>query len=428
MPTDVIMPKVDMVMDAGTIVRWYRQAGETVTRGEPLLEIETDKSTIDVESPASGTLYAISAKVGESIPVATRIALIAAPGEEMQSRGDTGTRGHGGSTAMPGSESFLVPVSASAASGLVPLALPHSGTKPRATPVARALARQHGLDLTVVVGSGPQGRIAKRDVLAAVEQKAVPAAPVAAPAPPVEIAPPPVETAPPMETRNGSAQPHGAGELLPLAGTRKVIAERLNASALIPTFVLSVDVEMTQTQALRERMPGRPSVTAIIARAVAPLLLRHPLLNSSFRADGIWQHHTAHLGIAMDIDGRLLVPVVRDAQKLNLREMHSAIGDLRERASKRQIGPAELQGSTFSISNLGMLGIDQFTALINPPEAAILAVGRTVERYVKGDNGPLLRSFMTLTLSVDHRVADGAAAARFLNELRSLLEDPYLMV
>jgi pyruvate dehydrogenase E2 component (dihydrolipoamide acetyltransferase) len=209
---------------------------------------------------------------------------------------------------------------------------------------------------------------------------------------------------------------------------RRVVAERLTASAAIPAFMLSAEVDMSAALALRERLPYRPSVTAVIARAVAPLLGRHPDLNSSFRPEGIWRHRSAHLGIAMDSDGRLLVPVIRDAQGRSLADIHAEIGRLRQRAAARQLGPAELQGSSFSISNLGMLGVDQFTALINPPEAAILAVGRTVERYVRVGGVADFRPMLTITLSVDHRVADGAAAARFLGDLRAALEEPYLML
>lgn len=297
------------------------------------------------------------------------------------------------------------------------------------------MARHHGLDLSAVTGSGPMGRVRKEDVLAALERQPqangasenVSAAPATtqlatasaslphSPALPLAPSPPP-------------PRPAADGELIPLSGVRRVVAERLAASAAIPAFTLSVDVEMSAVQALRERLPYRPSVTAVIARALAPLLLRHPALNSSFRPDGIWQHRAVHLGIALDSDGRLLVPVIRDAQGLALREIHSALGAIRERAAARQLGPAELQGSTFSISNLGMLGVDAFTAVINPPEAAILAVGRTLERAVGRDGALVLRPMCTLTLSVDHRVADGAAAARFLGELRAALEEPLLLL
>lgn len=276
--------------------------------------------------------------------------------------------------------------------------------------MARSLARQHGLDLWQVAGSGPQGRVRKEDVLRAIESAA--AAPKA-PASPE-----------PANGRHTAEQ----GELIPLTGARRVTAERLAASASIPQFILSVEVTMTAALGLRERLPYRPSLTAIIARAVAPLLKRHPDLNASFRPDGIWRHGPVHLGIAMDIDGRLLVPVIRDAQSLSLREIDAALRSLRERAATRQLGPAELQGSTFSISNLGMYGIDSFTALINPPEAAILAVGRVAERPYR-DGGELIhRPALTLNLSVDHRVADGATAARFLSDLRDHLEEPGMLL
>jgi pyruvate dehydrogenase E2 component (dihydrolipoamide acetyltransferase) len=391
MPTDVILPKVDMVMDAGTIVRWYRQENEAVQAGEPLLEIETDKSSIDVESPASGTLVAVSARPGETIPVATRIALILAPGETAPDPGPQAPAPR----PRP----------------------PDPAPRPRATPAARAIAREHNIDLAALNGSGPNGRVRRDDVLAAVQEAELPT-------PAAGIRPPDREPGPP----NARPRPPEDGELIPLAGVRRVVAERLTASAAIPTFVLSVDVDMSAANALRERLPYRPSVTAIIARAVAPLLLRHPDLNSSLRPEGLWRHGAAHLGIAMDIDGRLLVPVIRDSQGRGLADIHAELGRLRQAAAGRQLGPAELQGSSFSISNLGMLGVDRFTALINPPEAAILAVGRTVERYVRVGGTPDFRPMLTLTLSVDHRVADGASAARFLGDLRAALEEPYLML
>lgn len=403
MPVDVIMPKVDMVMDAGTIVRWYRGENEPVTAGEPLLEIETDKSTIDVEAPASGVLAAVTAQPGDSVPVARRIAVILAPGEAPPT---------GQAAPAPAAEAIAL-------------------ARPRATPAARAIARQHGLELAGLPGSGPQGRVRKQDVVAAMRPRAE-AAPTITPAP---IAPPPHAPAPPPAAAaaappaaNGVHHPHDGGELIALSGARRIVAERLSLSAAIPAFTLSADVEMSAVLRLRERLPFRPSVTAVIARAVATLLIRHPALNSSFRPEGIWQHHAAHLGIALDSDGRLLVPVIRDANRLGLREIHEALGALRERALARQLGPAELQGSTFSISNLGMLGVDAFTAVINPPEAAILAVGRTTERPVGRDGALVLRPICTLTLSVDHRVADGAAAARFLGDLRAALEEPYLLL
>lgn len=412
MPTDVIMPKVDMVMDEGTIVRWLRRENEAVTAGEPLFEIATDKATMEVEAPASGILAAVSAGEGDTVPVATRIALIYAPGESPAAT----------PAAPPTPAAPAAPPPRPAAAPGNGASAVQAGPRPRATPVARRLARQHNMDLASVPGSGPLGRVQKRDVLREAERRAEPVADQAGveqtAGPATRIAPPP--SAPPPDA--------GQGELLPLTGVRRIIAERLGASASIPQFTLTLDVDMTAALALRERLPFRPSVTAILARAVAPLLLRHPSLNSSFRDDGIWQHASVHLGIAMDSDGRLLVPVIRDAQLRSLPELAAELDSIKRRAAAKQLGPAELQGSTFSISNLGMFGVDQFSALVNPPEAAILAVGRISDRAVGVQGTLVLRPLLTLTLSADHRVTDGAAAARFLAALRAALEEPYLLL
>lgn len=404
MPVDVIMPKVDMVMEHGTVVRWYRREHELVTVGEPLLEIETDKSTIDVEAPATGRLTGVTAQPGDTVPVATRIALILAPGEQVV-------------------EETPSPPAPPPPAGALP--------RPRATPAARALARHYGLDLHTLIGSGPQGRVRRVDVLQAAEAHTqntptTSSSTVAATLTTPEL--PPTPTPPTLLAQEQRHLEDEEGELLPLVGVRRLVAERLMASAAIPTFVLTVDVEMTALLRIRERLPFRPSLTSLIARAVAPLLCRHPELNRSFRTNGIWQHQAVHLGIAMDSDGQLLVPVIRHAQRLTLRELHAELTAIRERAAARRLGPAELRGSSFSISNLGMFGVDTVTAVINPPEAAILAIGRTVERPV-GRNGELvLRPMATLTLSVDHRVADGAAAARFLADLRAAMEEPFLLL
>ncbi len=399
MPVEVVMPKVDMVMETGTVVRWYCHEQQQVTAGEPLLEIETDKSTIDVEAPASGVLSSITVHPGDVVPVATRIALILAPGESLPAPSP--------------------PQDASSPQEL----------RPRATPAARALARRYGLDLALLAGSGPQGRVRKADVLQAATDQPAPATvanggphPHAAPEPGPLPIPPPEPAQVPLP-RSGAE-----GELVPLTGVRRLVAERLQLSAAIPTFTLTAEVDMSAVQRIRERLPFRPSVTSIIARAVATLLLKHPELNSSFRPEGIWRYHSVHLGIAMDSTGQLLVPVIHDAQRMGLQAIHAELASLRTRAAERRLGPADLRGSSFSISNLGMFGVDTVTAVINPPEAAILAVGRTAERPV-GRNGTLLLCPMaTLTLSVDHRVTDGAAAARFLADLRAALEEPYLLL
>lgn len=399
MPIDVIMPKVDMVMESGTIARWHKAEGEAVRAGEPIFDLETDKATMEVEAPASGTLMRITAPNGATVPVATVIALILEQGERLE---------------LP---------SAPAAP---------ADPRPRATPLARKIAREHGLSLAGVAGAGPNGRIRGDDVLRLVRARA----PESAPAPPprpngTEPAPQPNSqpTIPaPLPNSQMAATAPDAGKLVPLTAVRKIVAQRLAASTAIPQFSISIDADLSAAHDLRERLPYRPSITAILARVVAATLPRHPLLNASFRDDGIWQHAPVHLGIALDSGGDLLVPVIRDAQVRTLADIATALAGIRQRAEAKKLAPGELQGSTFSISNLGMLGVEQFVALVNPPEAAILAVGRAVRRPFEADGAIVFRPMLTLTLSADHRVSDGATAARFLNDVRAALENPLLLI
>lgn len=401
MPVDVIMPKVDMVMDEGTVARWLKAEGEPVQAGEPLFEIETDKATMEVEAPATGTLQRIAAPTGTTVPVATVIATILEAGERPEAPGPPVARpAVAGPPAHPSP-----PVVAGPQSG--------AGPRPRATPLARKLAREHGVDLAALAGGGPQGRIRKGDVLRALET----APPAGHPAP-GDGRPATVQAPPEAED----------GRLVRLVGVRKVVAQRMAISATIPQFVLSIDVELSAALSLRERRPDQPSLTAILARVVAALLPRHPTLNASFRDDGIWLHAPVHLGIALDSDGDLLVPVIRNAHGRTLGEITAALADLRQRAEAKKLTPGELRGSTFTLSNLGMLGIDRFTALINPPEAAILAVGRSARRPVEANDGITFKPMLTLTLSADHRVTDGATAARFLQDVRAAVEEPALLL
>jgi pyruvate dehydrogenase E2 component (dihydrolipoamide acetyltransferase) len=410
MPVDVIMPKVDMVMDAGTVVRWYKGEGEQVTAGEPLFDIETDKATMEVEAPASGTLAQITALDGATVPVATVIARILQPGESL-------------AQAQPA----LVSLATAA-----PRAVSETRPRKRATPLARRIAREHGLALAAVSGGGLQGRVRKNDVLQAIAARRVSEQPLkngsAGPQHHIPAAAASAALSAPASVPDLAGTDSAAGRLVPLVGVRKIIAQRLTLSAGLPQFVLSMDVNMEAAAQLRERLPYRPSVTALIARVVASLLPRHPSLNASFREDGIWLHAPVHLGIALDSGGDLLVPVIRDAHQRSLGEIATALSELRQRAEARKLTPSELQGSTFSISNLGMFGVDQFSALVNPPEAAILAVGRSTRRPFESNGTIIWGQMLTLTLSADHRVTDGAAAARFLQDVRAVLEEPLLLL
>jgi pyruvate dehydrogenase E2 component (dihydrolipoamide acetyltransferase) len=442
MPIDVIMPKVDMVMDEGTVANWYKSEGDEVRAGEPLFDIETDKATMEVEAPASGTLVRITAPNGTTVPVASVIALILEKGETLDQLSSSAA------PAQPAQSSAPSPESTRSSMPEATTAARSGGPRPRATPLARKMAIDHGLDLAMVTGGGPQGRIRKNDVLQTVEmlqasgnrspQTTVPQeVPVNAlsgthssiSTSPAEIPDGAAAPAPkPQPAVSAAASAPEAGRLVPLVGVRKIIAQRLTVSASIPQFVLSMDVEVRAAMQLRERLPYRPSITAILARVVASVLPRHPTLNASFREDGIWFHTPVHLGIALDSGGDLLVPVIRNAHQCSLNTIASALTDIRKRAEAKKLTPSELQGSTFSISNLGMLGVDQFTALVNPPEAAILAVGRSTQRPFEADGTIVFKPMMTLTLSADHRVTDGATAARFLQDVRAALEEPLLLL
>ena len=416
MATEIIMPKVDMVMDTGTFVEWVKQEGEEVQKGEPLFVILTDKANIEIESPANGILAGVRARPDDEIPVAEVIAYILEPGEALP---DT-------AHPKPTVETAVIAKDPLASEAAIPKATPSVigetlRGKVRATPTARRLASQLGVDLTNLSGRGPRGRIHKADVLAAAEQQPASAAQATVPVPRVLF--------PTSDARQK--------EVIPLTGPRKVIAERMSYSAsTVPHINLSLRVDMSESARLRDRVQesiqqktGHTlSFTAIIARAVASVLPRHPYLNASLQEDKIIVWHDVHLGIATSLEDYLIVPVIREAQTKRLEDIVADLADLVERARAKHLTPAEMTGSTFTISNLGMFGIEQFTAIINPPEAGILAVGGIVESPVSAEDGMELRPMMNLTLSVDHRVVDGATAARFFADLKSTLENPSLLI
>jgi pyruvate dehydrogenase E2 component (dihydrolipoamide acetyltransferase) len=422
MATEVIMPKVDMVMDNGTFVEWLKQEGEAVEKGDPLFVVLTDKANIEIEAPASGILSGVTAKPDDVIPVTEVIAYIVEPGESLPATAEPAL------SVRPSAAAHVevVPASEPAAVEAISATKLASDGKIRATPAARRIAAEQDIDLAMVQGTGPRGRIHKANVLAFAEQQAV-APPAKAPAP-ARGAVPAVEIPLPDLPRK---------EVIPLAGPRKIIADRLAYSAFTaPHITLSLHVDMTEASRLRGRVleliqqkTGRKvSFTAIIARAVAAILPRHPYLNASLAGNEIIVWDEVRLGIATSLEDYLIVPVIAQAEAKNLEQIVSLMGDLVERARAKRLSPAEMSGSTFTISNLGMFGIESFTAIINPPEVAILAVGKIVDTPVSIDGEIKLRPMMNLTLSADHRVVDGAAAARFLAELQATLENPYLLI
>jgi pyruvate dehydrogenase E2 component (dihydrolipoamide acetyltransferase) len=422
MATAVIMPKVDMVMENGTFVEWIKPEGDQVEKGDPLFVIMTDKAGIEIEAPASGILAGVTARPDDVIPVTEVIAYILEPGEELPAE----------AAAPPAAPSAVELEVAAPAPEPVPVEAATPGPddgRIRATPVARRLASELGVDLALVQGRGPRGRIHKADVLAFAEQGAkVPTVPAAV-KPGVSIAVPAAVEVPLPSARQK--------EVVPLAGPRKIIAERMAYSAFTaPHITLTLSVDMSEAARLRshmlesieQRTGFRPSFTAILARAVAATLPRHPYLNASLAADEVVLWEDVHIGIATSIEDYLIVPVIREAQTKDLEQVVADLGDLVERARARRLTPSEMAGSTFTISNLGMFGIESFTAIINPPESAILAVGKIVDTPVGVEGQIELRPTMHLTLSADHRIVDGAAGARFLADLKAMLENPYLLI
>jgi pyruvate dehydrogenase E2 component (dihydrolipoamide acetyltransferase) len=423
MATEVIMPKVDMVMDNGTFVEWLKQEGEQVEKGDPLFVVLTDKANIEIEAPASGILSGVTAQPDDVIPVTEVIAYILEPGESLPAAKESPSPAATASGAEAQPEPATVEVA--------PEVKASGDGKVRATPAARRIAAEQGIDLALVQGSGPRGRIHKANVLAFVEAEAN----TQAEAPPAAKVPVPTRGDVPAVDIPLPDLPRK--EVIPLAGPRKIIADRLAYSAFTaPHITLSLQVDMTEATRLRKRVleliqqkTGRkPSFTAIIARAVASILPRHPYLNASLSGEEIIVWDEVRLGIAASLEDYLIVPVIPQAEAKSLEQIVSLMGDLVERARAKRLTPVEMSGSTFTISNLGMFGIESFTAIINPPETAILAVGKIVETPVGVDGKIKLRPMMNLTLSADHRVVDGAAAAQFLAELKATLENPYLLI
>jgi pyruvate dehydrogenase E2 component (dihydrolipoamide acetyltransferase) len=430
MATEVIIPKVDMVMETGTFVEWLKKEGEHVSKGDPLFVITTDKAAIDVESPADGVLAGCTAKADEVIPVTQVIAYILAPGESLPTRALSQSVD---SLSMPSVTPAVVapePITTVVKTGEL--------SKARITPVARRLAKEMGLDLKQISGRGPRGRIHKADIMAFQNHQ-----------PSVQL--PGASSINPSSTN--STSPVGSlgaqrsapiplpdarrKQVLPISGPRKIIAERMVYSAVTtPHINLSLRLDMTEVIRLRDRVlephlgqsGQRVSITAILARVVATVLPRHPYLNASLSDGNIILWEDIHLGIATSVEENLIVPVIREAQNLSLGQIVTTLADLSERARTRRLLPAEMMGSTFTISNLGMYGIESFNAIINPPEAAILAVGKVVDTPVAHDGQIILRPMMELTACADHRIADGAAVARFLADLKTTLENPYLLL
>jgi pyruvate dehydrogenase E2 component (dihydrolipoyllysine-residue acetyltransferase) len=409
MASEVKLPRLGQGMESGTVVKWLKAEGDAVEKGQPLYELDTDKVTQEVEAEASGVLLKIVVPEGE-VPVGTTLALIGEAGEEVEA-----PKTEEAAPEEPPPE----PEPSSVAAIAAPPPERREGERIKASPLARRLAREQGVDLGSVQGTGPDGRIVAEDV----ERLAVPA-PEAAPAPAPEAAPAAVAEAAPAEPVRVADDV----ERVPLTSIRRTIARRLTEAWKIPVYqlVLSADMDAVD-QVLTRRKELDPeehvTVTDVLIKVCAAALMRHREVNVEFTDEELLVFPYANVGIAVATERGLVVPVIRSAEHLSLAEVSAARADVVKRAREGALRHDDLDGGTFTISNLGMFGLDQFTAVLNPPQAAILAVGAIAERPVVREGQIVARPMMTMTLSCDHRAVDGAPAAAFLETVKAMLED-----
>ncbi|HEY2309671.1 MAG TPA: dihydrolipoamide acetyltransferase family protein [Gaiellaceae bacterium] len=399
MATEVILPRLGQGMESGTIVRWLKAEGEPVTKGDPLFELDTDKVTQEVEAEAAGVLLKIAVAEGE-VPVGQTVAFIGAEGEDVPEV----------EAAAPAAEKeaeHSEPAPEPAAEASHEAAVASDNGRIKASPLARRIARERGIELAAIRGTGPDGRIVAEDV-----ERAEAGAP----------------SAPPLVSAPAST---GEVERVPLSNVRKTIARRLTEAWQIPVFQLQASADMTRVNALvgrlRERDPDlRVTVTDVLTKISAQALMRHREVNAEFTEDAILLHPSANVGLAVAAPQGLVVPVIRSAERLALTEIAGVRADLVGRAREAKLRAEDLEGGTFTISNLGMYAVESFTAVLNPPQAAIVAVGATEERAIPVDGEIAIRPMVTLTATFDHRAVDGAPAAAFLQTLTESLEDPGL--
>jgi pyruvate dehydrogenase E2 component (dihydrolipoamide acetyltransferase) len=379
MVTKVVMPRLSLTMKEGTVAEWFRNEGETVTKGEPLVEVLSEKATVDVEAPATGVLRKILVEKGMDVPVNETLAIIAAPDEQLTEIDieslSVETEEEKGAVEVP---EVKAEVALKANERVV------------ASPAAKRLAREHGIDLAQVKGTGPGGRIVEEDVQRFVQQAS--------------------QTMPRVK------------EVIPLTGIKKTTAERVSRSfRTAPHSTVIMEVDMTNATKLRSEK--QISYTELLVKAVAEALKKHPLLNSTLTEDeNIKVYEDVNVGVAVATEQGLVVPVVHSADKMTLEEIASDLRDLAEKARESKLAKEDVSGGTFTITNLGMYGVDLFMPIINPPEAAILGVGKIMDKPVVEGKEILIKPVMILSLAYDHRIVDGAPAAKFLQEIKKTLE------
>jgi pyruvate dehydrogenase E2 component (dihydrolipoamide acetyltransferase) len=455
MITKVLMPKLSEAMETGKVIKWLKKEGDPIKGGDVIAEVETDKANVEIEAFGSGVLRKIIVDAGGQVPVGELIGIIAEPADDISAASAAAPKPAAPSAAPPRAtpaapatapaapaavsppsdmERYksepattavvpMTPAPAAAAPEPMPAA---AGGRVKASPLARKIAAQSGVDLRLLQGSGPGGRIVRRDVesaMTAPRPGAAPAAqPASAPARPVAVPTRPAFLIPP--------RPAAEFDDVPLTPMRATIAKRLTLSkGPVPHFYVTSEVAMDRAWELREELnslDGQPkiSVNDLVIKACALALRKNPGVNAQLNGQAIRVHHRAHIGIAVSLDGGLITPVLRDADIKPLGQIAIELHDLAERARSGKLRAQELSGATFSISNLGMFDVEEFSAIINPPEGAILAVGSVLEKPVVEEGQVRVGRRMRMTIACDHRVMDGAMGARFLQDVKRLLEEP----
>lgn len=436
MATKIVMAQLSPTMEEGKLVEWKVKEGDQVEAGDILAEVETDKANMDIEALHGGVVRALLVADGDVVAVGALIGVIADADEDISallaSAGPSPAasatedlppaQAEAPSEPAPGEPAAAEPEPAPTDAPTTNVQTPRTSERIKVSPVARRMAQAAGLDLAVMSGTGPGGRIIKGDVEAAIATGATPAA----------VAPGTTADAPRAMTPVGT--PRLEDQRIELSLMRKAIAKRLVQSiGPIPHFFLTTEIDMGRALDMRKSLndrlsEGKVGVNDLLIKVVAEALTRHPEINASFEGDAIRRHGSVDIGIAVAVPDGLITPVLRDADRKGLVQISVESADLVARGRIRRLTPEEYQGATFTISNLGMLGIDEFTAIINPPEAAILAVGQTVEKPVVEDGEVVVRRRMRVTMSCDHRVIDGAMGAAFLQTLRAMLENPLELV
>ena len=433
MATKVHMEALSPTMEEGRLVKWTKKEGDAVKSGDTLAEVETDKAVMELVARADGQLLKVVVPEGTTVPVGNVVAWIGKAGEKVDG---AGSGEQGAAAAKPASAAAApaskpaapaqaaAPAPAPRAAPTAPAAAPADATRVKASPLARRIAQDAGVDLKLVQGSGPGGRVIKRDV-----EGGAGATTAAAP-----------QTAPVPRTTHDVRRTGVPYEDVPLSQIRKTIAKRLAASiGPVPHFFLTTEIDMERAAEAREALNtqlgdegggggGKISFNDIIIKAVALALVQHRACNAWFQEDHIRYWNEVHIGMAVAIEDGLITPVIRNADQKSLREIGAESRELAGRARNRRLKPEEYTGATFSVSNLGMFDIEHFTAVINPPEAGIVAIGSIVPHAVPAGENVVVRRRMRITMSCDHRVIDGATGAAFLKTLKQMLENPLAML